>query len=223
MHARLNDAASVDEVGQALINVAGRFGFSTSIIVDMTESFEHVGRALIFAAMGRGPVVETDARKPFGRNPLFVRARETDEPFVMSRVRTDAGISEEEWWSFFPCYFRGYDGLVVPVHNKSGLVWYVGLAGAEPNLSPRVRAVLAAAAYATHERFEELRDAKPTTPLTQREVECLKLVTQGKSDAEIGRQLNISARTVRFHIGNAKTKLGVATRIQAVAKRLGGP
>ena len=59
------------------------------------------------------------------------------------------------------------------------------------------------------------------SPLTPREAECLRLVSQGITDEQIAVELNISPRTVRFHIGNAKTKLGVTTRIQAVAKRLG--
>jgi DNA-binding CsgD family transcriptional regulator len=47
-------------------------------------------------------------------------------------------------------------------------------------------------------------------------------VADGKTDVEVGKILDISPRTVRFHINNAKVKLGVSTRIQAVAKRLGG-
>ena len=47
-------------------------------------------------------------------------------------------------------------------------------------------------------------------------------VADGKTDFEVGKILSISPRTVRFHIRNAKTKLGVATRIQAVAKRVIG-
>ena len=41
-------------------------------------------------------------------------------------------------------------------------------------------------------------------------------VAAGKSDWAIGRILNISGKTVNFHVENAKRKLGVGTRVQAV-------
>jgi DNA-binding CsgD family transcriptional regulator len=52
--------------------------------------------------------------------------------------------------------------------------------------------------------------------LTERESEVLSWVAQGKSDWQIGKILNISSKTVNYHAENAKRKLGVATRIQAV-------
>ena len=56
--------------------------------------------------------------------------------------------------------------------------------------------------------------------LTTRELECLRWTAMGKTDAEIGVILSISARTARFHIENSKRKYGVSTRIQAVAEAL---
>ena len=45
--------------------------------------------------------------------------------------------------------------------------------------------------------------------------EILAWVAAGKSDWAIGRILNISGKTVNFHVENAKRKLGVGTRVQA--------
>lgn len=223
LHVRLSEATRADEVGAALYSVAQPFGFGAGIIVDMRKLFDQVGPALIYSVRGRAPIEALDAQRRISDGPLFIRARASDEPFVMSRVRAEQGIDDVEWARWFPPYFAGYDGLVVPIHEGGGLAWYVGFAGQQPDLSARVRAVLSAAAYASYARFGELMDAKrPNSPLTQREAECLKLVAQGKTDAEIGQLLSISSRTVRFHVGNAKAKLGVATRIQAVAKRASG-
>ena len=54
--------------------------------------------------------------------------------------------------------------------------------------------------------------------LSPRELECLEWAAQGKSAWEIGRLLNISRRTAAFHLDNAKTKFGVRSICQAVAK-----
>lgn len=58
---------------------------------------------------------------------------------------------------------------------------------------------------------------KPLTedPLTQREVEILKLVAKGSTNIEISNQLVVSERTVRTHVSNILGKLHLANRTQA--------
>lgn len=57
-----------------------------------------------------------------------------------------------------------------------------------------------------------------TAQLTGREKEALTWAARGKTSAEIAQILGLSKRTVDFHFDNARCKLGVATRIQAVMK-----
>jgi len=45
---------------------------------------------------------------------------------------------------------------------------------------------------------------------------------RGKTSAEIGVILDLSKRTVDFHLDNARTKLGAATRIEAAIKAVTG-
>jgi DNA-binding CsgD family transcriptional regulator len=52
--------------------------------------------------------------------------------------------------------------------------------------------------------------------LNAREQEVLKCVADGKTAREIGALLNISRRTVEWHIQHAIEKLGAANRMQAV-------
>ncbi len=59
--------------------------------------------------------------------------------------------------------------------------------------------------------------ARPLTadPLTERELEVLRLVAQGRSNQEIAGQLVISEATVRTHVSNILTKLHLVSRTQA--------
>lgn len=52
-------------------------------------------------------------------------------------------------------------------------------------------------------------------PLTEREVEVLKLVAQGLSNEQIARQLVIAERVVRTHVSNILGKLHLVNRTQA--------
>ena len=54
--------------------------------------------------------------------------------------------------------------------------------------------------------------------LTDRERDALAWVANGKSDWEISRILGVSEATARFHVDNARRKLGAANRAHAVAR-----
>jgi DNA-binding NarL/FixJ family response regulator len=58
--------------------------------------------------------------------------------------------------------------------------------------------------------------------LSEREIEALTWSARGKTSDEIALILGLSKRTVDFHVDNARAKLGVATRIQAVVKAVAG-
>jgi DNA-binding CsgD family transcriptional regulator len=60
--------------------------------------------------------------------------------------------------------------------------------------------------------------ATPTSPagLTAREVEVLRLVAAGLTNAEIADRLSLSVRTVTTHLTHIYTKLDVSTRGAAI-------
>jgi DNA-binding CsgD family transcriptional regulator len=61
-----------------------------------------------------------------------------------------------------------------------------------------------------------------TVALNDREVETLTWAARGKTSAEVAQILGLTKRTVDFHIENARTKLGAATRTEAVLKAATG-
>jgi DNA-binding CsgD family transcriptional regulator len=65
------------------------------------------------------------------------------------------------------------------------------------------------------------REDAAASVLTPREREILALVRQGKTNAEVGRELWISPGTVRKHLENVYEKLGVRSRTAALARLSG--
>ena len=51
--------------------------------------------------------------------------------------------------------------------------------------------------------------------LTERELEVLRLVAEGLSNKEIAQRLQMTRRTVEFHVSNILKKLGVTSRVEA--------
>jgi DNA-binding NarL/FixJ family response regulator len=57
-------------------------------------------------------------------------------------------------------------------------------------------------------------------PLTERETEILRLMAGGYSNREIAQALNVAEGTVKNHVSNILSKLGVRDRTRAVLKAL---
>jgi LuxR family maltose regulon positive regulatory protein len=70
----------------------------------------------------------------------------------------------------------------------------------------------------TSDRAAERRPAPQADPLTERELEVLHLVARGLSNREIAQELVLAVTTVKKHASNIYGKLGVHSRIQAVAR-----
>lgn len=67
---------------------------------------------------------------------------------------------------------------------------------------------------------ERLAERVSGAELTTREHEVLRLIVRGLSNREIGNQLHISEATVKTHINNLLSKLGVSDRTQAATTAL---
>lgn len=61
---------------------------------------------------------------------------------------------------------------------------------------------------------------RPTQKPTPREMEVLHLLAQGLTNGQIGHQLDIAERTVRFHVENLFDRLDVESRTEAVVKAI---
>jgi NarL family two-component system response regulator LiaR len=79
----------------------------------------------------------------------------------------------------------------------------------EPSLEPAIaRKVL--------QELSHPGKGKPTAePLTQRELEVLRLISQGLSNKEIAAKIFVAEWTVRTHVSNVLSKLHLASRTQA--------
>ena len=75
--------------------------------------------------------------------------------------------------------------------------------------------IFLASPAATHNGKPTGNGADSGYGLTRREVEILRLVAEGHSNAELARRVWITEQTVKFHLSNIYRKLGVANRTEA--------
>ena len=98
----------------------------------------------------------------------------------------------------------------------AGAKGYV-LKDAEPEeLITAIRAVHQGQQYIPPAVGAKLAERMRSPELSDRELEVLRLMATGKSNLEIGSALSIAEGTVKFHVKNILSKLGVSDRTQAM-------
>lgn len=81
-------------------------------------------------------------------------------------------------------------------------------------VSPEVLEAL----FPAHSAVPDEEDQLPPEALTERESEVLALLAVGASNKQIAGRLHLSEHTVKFHVSTILSKLGAATRAEAVAR-----
>lgn len=117
--------------------------------------------------------------------------------------------------------FGWTEGLGIPLPRGGSRRGVISLAGDRPALSPEERSELSVLSTVFYERLRSLTAGQSPSwnaaGLTPRELEALRWVSAGLSDAAIGDRMRIKASTVHYHVERSKRKLRAKTRAQAVA------
>jgi two-component system, NarL family, response regulator LiaR len=83
-------------------------------------------------------------------------------------------------------------------------------------LHPVASAKLLEHVRAPHDNKNGTAKSQKDQLLTEREMDVLRLLAQGKTNREIADSLNITERTVKFHVGSISSKLGSGNRTEVV-------
>jgi len=113
-----------------------------------------------------------------------------------------------------------YDVVCATSYGANGMIASLHLGFGEAEADPeQVRAVQLAGLVLTERLMRFAASEAGDGPLlTTRERDSLGFVADGKTDWEISVIFGISQSTARFHIDNARRKLGATNRTHAVAK-----
>lgn len=164
-------------------------------------------------------------------DPVIVQALNRPEPFRWGSGAGSLVSSKSQELFAEAARFGIRYGFTIPIHNDRGPVAAVTFAADERrpqfertiNEHARVLQLMAMYFHAHAQRTIGNDRLIQGASLSPREFECLGWAAQGKSAWEIGAILGISRHTVATYLENAKTKLGVRTIVQAVARITASP
>ena len=99
---------------------------------------------------------------------------------------------------------------------KAGARGYILKGHVHKELLDTIRAVHAGQKRIPSEIAAELADHATDDPLTEREIDVVRLIAAGNSNKQIADQLSIGEATVKSHVTNILSKLGANDRAHAV-------
>ena len=217
-------ATAAVEVWALMKAFAAPYGFHQLTVLRWTEELPHrIASAIVYIDGPEGFAEEFD-REQFGPNhPLITRALATLTPFSAAEAKAHPLTAEQRRvLQRINLTLNVRDGWTFPIHFCDTTHGIVMIGGPLPDMTPILGSTLHLLSLAAFKRAWELQAgiSQKAPSLTDREIECLRWVALGKTDGEIATIIGIGKRTARFHVENAKKKLGVATRVQAVAEAI---
>jgi DNA-binding CsgD family transcriptional regulator len=157
----------------------------------------------------------------FENNPLLeaIRGGMTRYRFTDFAPRDDKGYGAY-WEAMSEAGIA--DAVCATSYGRRRTIASLHLGFHEPDLAPDDALAVQLAGLMLTERLMGFAandaDGEDEVRLTARERDALSWVAEGKSDWEISVILGVSETTVRFHVDNARRKLGAVNRAQAVAR-----
>ena len=189
-----------------------RLGLQT--LLSVKPDFEVIGQAATageaIAAVERlqPQIVLMDVRLP-GRNGVEA-CREIKRRWPQTHVIMLTSYADDEL--VLEAIQAGAEGYVLKRVQDDDLIEGIrAVARGEAILDPAVTQKL----LARVRRAEQEMTAWAFRELSEREIEVLALVSEGKTNAEIAQVLSLSEKTVGNHVSAILEKLGVANRIEA--------
>jgi DNA-binding CsgD family transcriptional regulator len=152
--------------------------------------------------------------------PLTVATRRMRRPFRWTEMGPDyfdLATQKKHWQLCYSLASTESDGVVVPRFHQGWLVAAICIGFKYWRWDKATEDTLIAAASAFVNRFSREPEFKS---LSRRESECLLMVADGLSDAQIAAALQLSAKTVKDYVESARAKLSASNRVEAVARHL---
>jgi DNA-binding NarL/FixJ family response regulator len=196
---------------QDLVRVGFRLILETEDDMTIVGEASDGEQAVDVTRRSRPDVVLMDVQMP-RLDGLEATRRMRDDPGIDSRVIILTTFEQDDY--VFEALRAGASGFLLKNARPEELVHAVRVvASGDALLSPAITRRVIQDYVRRPARPKDDRDLER---LTEREVEVLRLLATGKSNAELAAQMFLGEGTVKTHVSHVLSKLGLRDRVQAV-------
>lgn len=221
----LTSCRTLEAVSEAFRKEAAAHGYTSSAARAFVPTANGKESRFLFRNWPSKWTALSDQNGFNARSFVIAEARKRTTPFTWHEVMAGRPLSKDQKEVLDNARAFGWmNGFVLPIHGPGGYFAVLSMASPEHDLDLRPERLLYLQVIASlaHERSRALANISPsanlTEELTARELECMRWVAAGKTDAEIGDILSVSEATIKFHINGARRKLGERNRTQAAVQ-----
>ena len=217
--AAMTAASSADD----FLATIRRFGLAAAACGAWTGVGRHRQSRFFFVSWPQEWRETYERNRYFQHDPLVMEARRRLGAFWFSDILPGLKLTVKQQELLEDAAQYGYkDVFAVPIHGPGSIQGLVSLAARKLlKFDDADNAVLEMMSRTVWERCRTSEgfgmSSAERVRLSPREIECLQWVAAGKSDGDVAVLVGIKPATVHFHIEQAKKRLGVKTRVEAVA------
>ena len=185
----------------------------------------HIVRSGLVASLGMEDDLAVVGEAESGAQALTLYAQCTPDVVLMDlRMRDGNGIEATaalraqapEARVLMYTTFDGEEDVYRAV--QAGARGYLLKSAPREELLAALRTVAAGERYLPPDLARRLAERVSGPGISEREIEVLRLISAGQSNKQIGATLHIAEDTVKRHVSNILTKLGVSDRAQAATE-----
>lgn len=219
---------SLEALGDLLDAASHDLGFD---YFGLTHHVDFLNRPSATVGLGNYPVDWVEAIKSnryYADDPVHLACQRSVVGFSWDELPKLIAMSERHHTILAEAAIHGVgDGFTVPVHIPGEFAGSTSFAARRGRRLPvdffSIGQWTGSFAFETARRIaraEAERSGHSPVRLSQRQIECVTLACQGKSEGVIAAILGLSRETVHTHLEIAKRRWGISTRQQLVARAL---
>jgi len=221
---RFAAATGIDQLEEALRQETRRLGFDCFVYALRVPTSYSNAQVIMLDGYPQGWVKRYFEEAYHDVDPVMAWCVNHVVPMRWSDLTLEPG-SRAETMMREAAHYGLRDGVTMPVHSPQGELGILSMSldaapeQARPVTQRSLPYVQLLANHLHHavRRISGLLD-NGDSPLTARERECLSWAADGKTSGEIAQILEITERTVNFHLNNTVQKMDAISRQHAVSK-----
>ena len=225
---KINNHECSDDIAKIIMDYISQFGLDSYCLGGLPDPNEHNHTDFVMLNRWPGEWLQIYADNEYiFKDPVVKSIRSRTEPLIWAKDNYSNLDSDAKKVLNEGSEFGLRSGCTIPIFSTHGFQSCMTFCSTSQQIEipPRSSAALHLLAIYAHGKFASILskdDEKPpeNPHLSNRELECLKWASTGKTSWEIGEILGISDRTVETYFASIRKKMDTYSTVQSVAEAI---